>query len=84
MAHTEQTARSRSTTKQQGTAATGADHQSIGQLLAKLPDRSRSSVNPALTPAEATNQTTQPTHTTQTPQPYGGLKQDSRRKPKMT
>ena len=85
MACTKQTARVWSTAKGEGISAIGADHQSIGQLLAKLPDRSKSSVDPALTLAEtidptskSTSDQTQPTQTTQTTQPYGGLKQDSR------
>ena len=56
MACTKQTARVWSTAKGQGISAIGADHQSIGQLLAKLPDRSKSSVDPALTPAESIDQ----------------------------
>ena len=85
MACTKQTARVQSTAKGQGISAIGVDHQSIGQLLAKLPDRSKSSVDPASTPAESIDPTSQSTsdqvqlaQTTQTPQPYGGLKQDSR------
>ena len=61
----------------------GVDHQSIGQLLSKLPDRSRSrsSVDPASTPAEtidptskSTSDQTQPTQTTQTTSAIWGFK----------
>ena len=76
MAHTKQTARSSSTAKCQGASATGTDHQSIRQLLAKLPKKP--SVDPVPAPAKAPDQIAQPAHTTQTPQPYGCLKQDSR------
>ena len=48
MARTKQTARVQSTAKGQGISAIGADHQSIGQLLAKLPDKSKSSMDSAL------------------------------------
>ena len=91
MARTKQTARVRVTAKGQGTSAVGADHQpigplTIGQLLAKLPDSSKSNTNVVSTPVKSAGKTV-PTQrpsseTKQATQPYGGLTQDSRRKQK--
>ena len=87
MAQTKQTARVQITAKGQGTSAIGADHQSIGQLLAKLPDSSKSSTDFVSALAESMDPTgqlapdqMQPVKTTQISQPYGGLTQDSRQK----
>ena len=55
----------------------------IGQLLAKLPDISKSSTGVVLTPAESADKTV-PIETSQATQLYGGLAQDSRQKQKKT
>ena len=57
MAWTKQTARVRITAKGQGTSAVGADHQSIGQLLAKLLTSSKSSTDSVSAPAESVDPT---------------------------